>query len=46
MNVWFFCIYLADEVSIELVNDSITRIDDARAGSPTNISIPLVNPSS
>jgi len=41
-----FYIYLVVEVSIELVNESITRIDDARAGSPTNISVPLVNSSS
>ena len=34
------------DVSIELVTVSITRIADARAGSPTIISVPLANPSS
>jgi hypothetical protein len=43
---FLFIVYFVVEVSIELVNESITRIDDARAGSPTNISVPLVNPSS
>ncbi len=42
----FFYVCLVVEVSIELVNESITRIDVARAGSPTNISAPLVKPSS
>jgi hypothetical protein len=46
METVVFHIYLVVEVSIELVKESITRIDDARAGSPTNISVPLINPSS
>lgn len=37
---------MAAVVSIELVNESITRIDVARAGSPTTNSTPLVSPSS
>ena len=43
---FFFIIYFVVEVSIELINDSMIRIDVARVGSPTNISIPLVKPSS
>lgn len=39
-------VYFVVEVSIELVKDNITRMADARAGSPTNISVPLDNPSS
>ena len=39
-------IYFVVDVSIELVTVSITRIADARAGSPTIISVPLANPNS